>query len=133
MGNKDLEVPGAMAGGHGDVMHAGHYEPHGAALPEHVAGMTSPQYGMPISGTPIGLPGPPHVPLGIPAGLQKHTIKNHTKYHLPGPTENVKIHVKQRPGFSYPKPASRASITESNWVPPVLFRQPLFNKVQKVH
>src|SRR5262249_588571 len=44
-----------------------------------IAGMTAPQYGMPITGTPIGLPGPPHVPLGVPAGLQKHVIANHTK------------------------------------------------------
>jgi hypothetical protein len=26
-------------------------------------------WGMPITGTPIGLPGPPHIPLGVPAGL----------------------------------------------------------------
>ena len=42
--------------------------------PGFVAGVTAPQYGMPISGTPIGLPGPPHIPLGVPAGLQKHVI-----------------------------------------------------------
>ena len=38
----------------------------------YIAGVTAPQYGMPMCGTPIGLPGPPHVPLGVPAGLQKH-------------------------------------------------------------
>jgi hypothetical protein len=30
------------------------------------------------SGSPIGLPGPPHIPLGGPAGLQSHTIRNNT-------------------------------------------------------
>ena len=27
-------------------------------------------YGLPVTGTPIGLPGPPHIPLGAPAGLR---------------------------------------------------------------
>ena len=39
-----------------------------AMPPNYVAG--APQWGMPITGTPIGLPGPPHIPLGVPAGLQ---------------------------------------------------------------
>ena len=39
-----------------------------------------------MCGTPIGLPGPPHVPLGMPAGLQKHTMVNHTHVSLPEPT-----------------------------------------------
>ena len=38
----------------------------------YIAGVNGPQYGMPMCGTPIGLPGPPSVPLGVPAGLQKH-------------------------------------------------------------
>ncbi|MEL7337133.1 MAG: hypothetical protein AAFN70_13125, partial [Planctomycetota bacterium] len=42
------------------------------SLPGMIAGVTAPQYGMPITGTPIGLPGPPHIPLGAPAGLKKH-------------------------------------------------------------
>jgi hypothetical protein len=84
-----------------------------------VAGMGVPQYGMPISGTPIGLPGPPHVPLGVPAGLQKHVIKNRTKMNIPDPVGNVKITVKQRPGLSYPHPVSRARITEDTMHPNV--------------
>ena len=44
----------------------------------YMSGVTGPQYGMPMCGTPIGLPGPPSVPLGVPAGLQKHVIVNHT-------------------------------------------------------
>src|SRR5690606_37188542 len=55
------------------------------------ANATGAQYGMPITGTPIGLPGPPHVPLGVPAGLQKHVMHNWTATHLPKPTEQLKI------------------------------------------
>ena len=79
---------------------------------------------MPISGTPIGLPGPPHIPFGVPAGLQKHVVRNHTVSHIPGPVAKVSIDVKQKPGFSYPKPVSQVSITEHKHMPPVLFRQP---------
>lgn len=81
--------------------------------PQFVTGATGPQWGMPISGTPIGLPGPPHVPLGVPAGLQKHVIKNRTISHIPDPVKKFKIDVKQIPGFSYPKPPRRMSIKES--------------------
>jgi len=79
---------------------------------------------MPLSGTPIGLPGPPHIPLGIPAGLQKHVMKNHTKMHIPGPVKKFKIDVQQKPGLSYPKPVSRMQIIEQSHVPPMQFRQP---------
>ena len=70
------------------------------------------QWGMPITGTPIGLPGPPHVPLGVPAGLKKHVMKNWTHRKIPDPVSKVKINVKQRPGLSYPQPPSRAWVTE---------------------
>jgi hypothetical protein len=86
-----------------------------------IAGMNVPQYGMPMSGTPIGLPGPPHIPLGVPAGLKKHVIHNHTRMHIPNPVSDVKINVKQRPGQSYPQPASRAWITEDTTHPGVHF------------
>lgn len=80
--------------------------------PPHLAGVTAPQYGMPMTGTPIGLPGPPHIPLGVPAGLQSHTVKNRTRVHMPEPTKRVHINVEQKPGYSYPKPASRVRIVE---------------------
>ncbi len=70
------------------------------------------QYGMPITGTPIGLPGPPHIPLGVPAGLKKHVMHNHTARHLPDPVSKLKINVKQRPGLSYPQPPNRAWVVE---------------------
>jgi hypothetical protein len=151
IGNKDLEVPngdaeltggfgvaggGAMplamsaSGGCGcgpgaDACFPGitGAMPSGTPAP-FIAGMTAPQYGMPMSGTPIGLPGPPHVPLGIPAGLQKHVIANHTKMHIPAPVKRFKIDVREKPGFSYPKPVNHVSITEHKHMPPVIFRQP---------
>ncbi len=92
--------------------------------PAFMAGVTAPQYGMPITGTPIGLPGPAHIPLGVPAGLQKHTITNHTKMHIPPPSRSVKLHVQQQPGLSYPKPAKRAYIAERADVPKIHFKQP---------
>jgi hypothetical protein len=81
----------------------------------YVSGVNGPEYGMPISGTPIGLPGPPHVPLGIPAGLQKHVVANHTWVRIPKPTRGLRIDVKQVPGMSYPKPANRAYILEQTF------------------
>jgi hypothetical protein len=92
--------------------------------PAFIAGMTAPEYGMPYVGTPIGLPGPAHVPLGIPAGLQRHSITNHTKMHIPPPTRAVGLHVQQSPGLSYPKPARHAYIAERQDVPHVKLRQP---------
>jgi hypothetical protein len=93
-------------------------------LPGMVAGMTAPQYGMPISGTPIGLPGPPHIPLGSPAGLKKHTIRNHTPMHIPQPVKDVRIDVRQAPGQSYPNPVSRIHMTEQNVHPGIPMTRP---------
>ncbi len=136
LGNKDLQIPGEMMGEmEGVVPTAGYMpigpdgqpcgDPNAVPLPGHVAGATAPQWGMPTCGTPIGLPGPPHVPLGVPAGLHRHTMVNHTRTRIPHPTHHMRIDVKQRPGFSYPKPASHAVIVESNGAPPAMYRQPL--------
>jgi hypothetical protein len=137
IGNKDLETPDAEYAG-GPLPFGGQLGIPCAAVggsavglagpglpPGFVAGVTAPQYGMPMSGTPIGLPGPPHVPLGGPAGLKKHVIANHTKSHIPSPVDKVRIDVKQEPGFSYPQPPSRVTIHEKSHVPPVKFRRPL--------
>lgn len=113
---------GAMAGGGGPI--------HGGMPPPFVAGVTAPQYGMPITGTPIGLPGPPHIPLGGPAGMKSHTIRNHTKINMPVPTPHVKIDVKERPGYSYPKPANHTFIRSENIHPAHNYRQPHANKHQ---
>jgi hypothetical protein len=140
IGNKDLESPGkgnALAGdgGIGGGMpgaSAANPMPLGMPCggdpsqlpPAFLAGMTAPTYGYPITGTPIGLPGPAHIPLGVPAGLRRHTITNHTKHHIPPPTSELKLHVQQYPGLSYPKPAHRAYIAERSDVPNIRLRQP---------
>ena len=96
----------------------------GAYPPPHVAGLTTPSWGMPITGTPIGLPGPAHIPLGGPAGLRKHSIYNHTKMNLPEPTAHLQYDVKQSPGQSYPEPAHRVWVHEkATHVAPAM-RQP---------
>jgi len=139
LGNKDLEIPGEVpteAGGVVTTSYGG--EPAAPGTPlgvpmgtsgttvptNYISGVTGPEYGMPMCGTPIGLPGPPHVPFGIPAGLRKHVIKNHTSMHIPEPTRSVKIDVRQDPGFSYPKPASHAWIVEQPDAPCGSFRMP---------
>jgi len=138
LGNKDIELSGPGAGG---ALAGGMMGPGGPmmgacgpdgmpiggvpySLPGMVAGVTAPEYGMTYSGTPIGLPGPPHIPLGTPAGLQRHTIKNHTPMHIPDPVEHMKIHVRQTPGYSYPQPASRVRIHEQNINPGMSYGQP---------
>lgn len=102
-------------------------------MPAYVSGVTAPQYGMPMSATPLGLPGPPHIPLGSPAGFQRHTITNHTRMHIPGPTEQFKVHVRQRPGYSYPKPPSHMSIREQNIHPSIPFSRPRSDRLEVVH
>jgi hypothetical protein len=132
IGNKDLQVGGDgeemgdggyVGDGYDGAIQAGYCGPDGEGgggpPPGLVAGVTAPQYGMPISGTPIGLPGPPHVPLGIPAGLQKHKMRNHTHVHIARPVQKVGIHVKQTPGMHYPKPPHKVLIHErirSGWL-----------------
>ncbi len=139
IGNKDLEMAGVaaglanggmMVGPNGmmigpDGMPCGPGGPGGGAyVPDFVAGVTAPAYGMPMSGTPIGLPGPPHIPLGGPAGLRKHVMKNHTQIHIPEPTHKVRLDVKQSPGMSYPKPPSRAYIHEQSIHAAPIYHQP---------
>jgi hypothetical protein len=142
LGNKDLQVPDSMSQG-GDGVTSTSYQcptdcngspaapmPNGGVTP--VSYPPTAQYGMPMSGTPIGLPGPPSVPLGVPAGLQKHVIKNHTKVHLPKPTDKMTVSVKQTPGISYPKPADHARIVERTSPGIGWFRQPLGDRHEKV-
>jgi hypothetical protein len=98
---------------------AGFYPP--VAPPNLVSGVNGPQYGMPITGTPIGLPGPPHIPLGHQAGLTSHTMKNHTRVLMPPPVHNMKVTVKQRPGMNYPRPVNHVKVSEVNRAPLKLF------------
>ncbi|MHB8863808.1 MAG: hypothetical protein ACYC6N_15505 [Pirellulaceae bacterium] len=101
-------------------------------VPTYLSGVTVPQWGMPISGTPIGLPGPPHIPLGIPAGLQKHVIKNHTPMHIPEPVEKFRIDVRQQPGYSYPAPPTHMRIHEQNIHAPLRYGQTIHDASQCV-
>jgi hypothetical protein len=145
LGNKDVELPGSNGNvaptipgsprvGSG-VTPAAFYAAAGMAggpmamgpsglIPQHVAGISTPEYGMPMSGTPIGLPGPPHIPYGGPAGLQKHVMKNYTRVHIPEPTRQVTVGVRQVPGYSYPQPPNRAFISEHMLSPSLPYDQP---------
>jgi hypothetical protein len=87
------------------------------APPGVMSGVAGPQWGMPITGTPIGLPGPPHIPLGHQAGLTRHVMKNHTRVMMPPPVHKMKITVKQRPGMDYPRPVNNVNISEVNRAP----------------
>jgi hypothetical protein len=141
IGNKDLEVPG-VPGVEGDIVPASHTtgivgstgEMHPVPMgmptsafspapmpPGVISGVNGPQWGMPFVGTPIGLPGPPHVPLGAPAGLTRHVIKNNTRVHVPHPVDTMHVTVKQRPGMNYPNPVRHVKIHEVNRAPLNLF------------
>ncbi len=141
LGNKDVEMsgpsvygvdgsgygPGGMPCGPGGTgMANGMSNP-----PNMVAGVTAPQYGMTYTGTPIGLAGPPHIPLGAPAGLQKHIMRNHTHMNIPDPVEKMKIHVRHQPGYSYPTPPSRVAIREQNIHPGYPSGRPAFEHASK--
>jgi len=151
IGNKDLGVPSAdgqveVVPSHymsqsavRQMQHEGHlpggpngFGPTIPLVPSHVAGITAPMYGMPMTGTPIGLPGPAHIPLGVPAGLRRHSITDHTHKHIPGASPALDVHVKQHPGLSYPKPATKAHIYQENFHPAPHFQQPPYDKYQKV-
>ncbi len=140
LGNKDLEMPGEMSDGnvvpasYGIAVEGGAMQaipaaamaapmgmpagmPTGAGwstIPQpYISGVTGPAYGMPSCATPIGLPGPPHIPLGAPAGLRKHVIANHTKVHIPKMTKKIHIDVKRTPGVHYSKPNNHGRIIEN--------------------
>lgn len=144
LGNKDIELGGVAEAGFGmpgfggacmDMGACGPMGPmgpNGGLMPNYVSGVTAPQYGMPYVGTPIGLPGPPHIPLGVPAGLQRHVMKNHTHYNIPQPAKNFKVHVKQRPGFDYPKPVTHMYIKEQMIHPALPFEQPHYDKHERI-
>lgn len=80
-----------------------------------VAGMGAMQpWGMPITATPFGLPGPPHLPYGGKAGLKSHTIRNLTKVDIPEPEEHLLYDVKHKPGYRLPQTPSHIKYTETN-------------------
>ncbi|QGJ69595.1 Hypothetical protein PBC10988_12770 [Planctomycetales bacterium 10988] len=115
LGNKDFQLPGPdgqMVGGAGMMGPMGPGGMPMAAVPPGAVGAPGPQWGLPRTGTPIGLPGPPHLPLGAPAGLQQHTMRNYTPHHIPLPVDHMKYNIKESPGYSYPKPVDRVHVHE---------------------
>lgn len=79
-----------------------------------ISGMNMEAWGMPITGTPIGLAGPPHLPLGGPAGLKNLTVRNTTRMNLPKPTESMLIDVQHDPGLSLPEPVRYIQYKETH-------------------
>ena len=67
-----------------------------------------------MTATPIGLPGPPHLPLGGPAGLKSHTVRNLSPNKIPEPTDHMLIDVKHNPGYSVPAPVKHIQYTENH-------------------
>ncbi len=148
LGNKDIEMSSAYSGGgfSGGMLPPGSYVdgngttcgPDGSPIgpannpPNMVAGVSAPQYGMPQSGTPIGLVGPPHIPFGSPAGLQSHVIRNRTHMNIPDPVTKMKGTVRQQPGYSYPTPPSRFHIKEQNINPGYPSGRPHFYDASRV-
>lgn len=130
VGNKALEGAGMDAGLAAGAMPFGT----GATgdTSNYISGVTGPNYGMPWTGTNIGLPGPPHIPLGGPAGLKEYNIRNHTAMQIPGPTPEVNVHVRQKPGLSYPRPVDRVMIQEQTIRAPHFNNQPPANMVDGV-
>ena len=127
IGNKDLEVPGVDPAVAAGAMSTGSGVSSG-----YVSGVNGPHYGMPYTGTNIGLPGPPHIPMGGPAGLKKYQMHNHTAMQIPGPTPRVDVHMKQKPGLSYPRPADRVMIQENTIRAPHYNSQPPADMVRGV-
>lgn len=80
-----------------------------------IAGMGPiPSWGMPHTGTPIGLPGPAHIPLGGPAGLRTHTMRNHTPIDIGKPVNDFLIDVTHNPGYKLPHPTSHMEYSETH-------------------
>jgi hypothetical protein len=130
MGNKDLRGAGPEMGNQFGMMPGGMMPGGmpggmmGADGGNYISGVNGPNYGMPWTGTQIGLPGPAHIPLGGPAGLQAYNLHNHTAMSIPGPTPKINVHVKQKPGLSYPRPADTVMIQENTIRPPHFNGQP---------
>lgn len=79
-----------------------------------IAGANVEAWGMPTTGTPIGLVGPPHLPYGGPASLQSHTVRNKSRNSLPKPVDHMLIDVRQDPGYSLPEPVRYVEYTEKH-------------------
>ncbi len=106
-GSGMLSVPNPMIVGGG--------APPGMPPMHPIAGMgTIPPWGMTTTGTPIGLPGPAHLPYGGRAGLKSHTVRNNTKVDIGKPVPHFLLDVKHSPGYRLPKPVSHVEYEETH-------------------
>ncbi|MBL8814620.1 MAG: hypothetical protein JNL58_01225 [Planctomyces sp.] len=106
-------IPSDVQGVPGAMIAAGGGMPGQPIMP--VAGMgPTPAWGMPMTGTPIGLVGPPHLPLGGPAGLQSHTIRNLSDNRMPKPVDHMLIDVEHDPGYGIPEPVRHIQYKETH-------------------
>ncbi|MBP85465.1 MAG: hypothetical protein CMJ64_01920 [Planctomycetaceae bacterium] len=152
LGNKDVEMPGA----NGDSVIAAQFinsqQPQGVPMgmprgptpigmatigPQSLAsapisGINMQPYGYTSVSTPLGLPGPPHIPFGGPAGFQSYIMRNRTHYHIPGPTERFTVRMRETPGYSSPRPPSHMSIREQRIHPSLPYRQSTGNQTQVI-
>lgn len=71
-------------------------------------------WGMPMTSTPIGLPGPPHLPYGRPASLKSHTVVNDTEMDLGKPVDHFVARVRHNPGLRMPHPVREVQYTENH-------------------
>jgi hypothetical protein len=107
-----IMIPSDIQGVPGAMIAAGGGFP-GQNVP--VSGMgPTPVWGMPMTATPIGLPGPPHLPLGGPAGLKSHTIRNLSQNNMPEPVDHMLIDVEHSPGYSVPAPVKHIQYKETH-------------------
>ncbi len=96
-----------------------------------ISGVNMQAWGMPITGTPIGLSGPTHIPLGGPASLQSHTVRNRSNNNIPKPTKDMLIDVSHEPGLSLPPPVSYINYKEKHPVySPGELSNPAWNNAQ---
>lgn len=107
LGNGGPHVPSPMMMGAAGM-------PGGPGMNPVTGGPGAPMWGMPMTSTPIGLPGPPHLPLGGPAGLKSHTVRNRTRQNLPQPVDHFLLDVKHDPGVSVPAPVKHVEYTETH-------------------
>ena len=153
LGNKDKEMPGAVGAGvmparytqngqqggvptpAGPIVGGGgapyRMAPSGLVQP-YISGVTGPAYGMPYSATQIGLPGPPHLPFGAPAGLQRTRMINRTPMRMPAPTRDLTYHLRSTPGYSYPRQPRHVSVREQSFHPSPIHAQPFRNMNQTI-
>ncbi len=106
-GSQSLSVP--------DPMIAATYGVPGGPAYSPVSGVGGVQpWGHPITATPIGLPGPPHMPYGRPAGLKSHTMRNLTKVDIGEPVDHLLIDVDHKPGIRMPHPVRHIQYSEEH-------------------